>query len=160
MIPIIEILLRHDTPLGKHQVAAIVIEPTRSVAFSPRAALSRIGLDGLGCVVRGGEMPWGCVIRELAKQVADVLEQLLAPVPQLSFLLLTGGHSLAQDAAAFRERGASIVIATPGRLNELMTRMADFNTKELDVLVLDEADRCDRLTPPRRQHRAAIAAPI
>ena len=85
------------------------------------------------------------VCSELAKQVADVLEMLLEAVPSLPFLLLTGGNSLAEDVAQFRARGAAIVVATPGRLDDIMTKVAEFSTRELDVLVLDEADRCVRL---------------
>jgi len=78
---------------------------------------------------------------ELAKQVAQVLEQLLAPTPQLKYLLLTGGNSLPEDMAQFRKEGASVIVATPGRLDDIMTKVAEFNAKELEVLVLDEADR-------------------
>ena len=44
----------------------------------------------------------------------------------------------------FLDTGADIVIGTPGRVEEfLLGKGADVvNTKELEMLILDEADRC------------------
>ena len=41
----------------------------------------------------------------------------------------------------FRKVGGHIIIGTPGRLEDLLKRTGIFDTKELDVLILDEADR-------------------
>lgn len=60
----------------------------------------------------------------------------------MSVLLLIGGTEVPEDLKRFREHGANIVIGTPGRLDDVMQRMgAEFKVKELEVLVLDEADR-------------------
>jgi len=40
-----------------------------------------------------------------------------------------------------RQRGAHILVGTPGRVKDLMKRMQDLVYKELEVFVLDEADR-------------------
>lgn len=42
----------------------------------------------------------------------------------------------------FQEEGGHIIIGTPGRLEDIINK-ADymFNTKNLEVLILDEADR-------------------
>ncbi|XP_076434856.1 ATP-dependent RNA helicase DDX55-like [Babylonia areolata] len=84
--------------------------------------------------------------RELAIQIDEVVSHFLKRCPQLSSLLLIGGTSCAQDISKFTAHGGHILIATPGRLDDLFSRkQAGFNlatsVKALEVLVLDEADR-------------------
>ncbi|KAJ9576529.1 hypothetical protein L9F63_025575 [Diploptera punctata] len=59
-------------------------------------------------------------------------------------MLLVGGNSVASDIEKFKREGANIIIATPGRLEDLLTRKGDINlpaaVKSLELLVLDEAD--------------------
>jgi hypothetical protein len=43
--------------------------------------------------------------------------------------------------AAFAERGAHVLVGTPGRLADLVQRAAALDLRRLEVLVLDEADR-------------------
>ena len=42
---------------------------------------------------------------------------------------------------AFEERGGNLIVGTPGRIMDVMKRSALLETKTLEVLVLDEADR-------------------
>jgi ATP-dependent RNA helicase DDX55/SPB4 len=51
--------------------------------------------------------------------------------------------SPAQDVERFVTQGSDIVIGTPGRMEEFLLGKgkASVSTKELEVLVLDEADR-------------------
>jgi len=79
--------------------------------------------------------------RELAKQVAGVLNQFLKEIPSLSAQLFVGGNKFPEDLKKFRESGCPIGIVTPGRLLDLLTKAHDFNVKDLEMLVLDEADR-------------------
>jgi superfamily II DNA/RNA helicase len=44
---------------------------------------------------------------------------------------------------AIREHGGHVIIATPGRLDQLLGQ-GSVNVKSLDVLVLDEADRYEK----------------
>uniref|UniRef100_A0A8P4KPG7 ATP-dependent RNA helicase n=1 Tax=Dicentrarchus labrax TaxID=13489 RepID=A0A8P4KPG7_DICLA len=62
------------------------------------------------------------------------------------FILLIGGTNPIEDVEKFKDQGANIVIATPGRLEDMFRRKSDgldlaSSVKSLDVLVLDEADR-------------------
>ena len=41
----------------------------------------------------------------------------------------------------FKEQGAAIVISTPGKLDYALSTFNDFYLRELEVLILDEADR-------------------
>ena len=97
--------------------------------------------------------------RELASQVADDLRD-LARARALSLAAVYGGAGIERQAKLARR--AHILVATPGRLEDLVQRGA-IRLDSVRVLVLDEADRMldmgfrpavDRivaLTPPDRQ---------
>jgi ATP-dependent RNA helicase DDX55/SPB4 len=125
LIPVYEILLRAATagdlatPNGawpSHLVGAIVVAPTR----------------------------------ELASQIAAV-SRLFARYCSLAQHQLIGGTNETAALHALRATGCNVVIATPGRLCETLfahnrTAVArataeHVSTKELRVLILDEADR-------------------
>ena len=82
--------------------------------------------------------------RELASQIYEVACKFTAKIPVLgSALLLIGGCDISNDLERISKGGHSIVVGTPGRLAELMEKTVGVLTfRELDVLVLDEADRC------------------
>ncbi|MDO9103849.1 MAG: DEAD/DEAH box helicase [Methylovulum sp.] len=76
--------------------------------------------------------------RELAQQTFNQCRA-LAEFTELKVGLVTGGEDFKQQQGALR-RNAEIIVATPGRLLELIQQdAADFS--HLQVLVLDEADR-------------------
>uniref|UniRef100_A0A8C8VMK5 ATP-dependent RNA helicase n=1 Tax=Pelusios castaneus TaxID=367368 RepID=A0A8C8VMK5_9SAUR len=84
--------------------------------------------------------------RELAVQIDEVLSHFTKHFPQFSQILLIGGKNPIEDIEKFKEHGGNIIIATPGRLEDMFRRKADgldlaSCVKSLDVLVLDEADR-------------------
>ena len=121
VVPIVELLLRHRKNYGNPDptsVLAIVIAPTR----------------------------------ELARQIHDILNLFCAPhaawlrvVP-----LLVGGTKLPTFTSSSSSSDSSdnidplvgnVVVATPGRLQERMVNSGSaFDTRKLEVLVLDEAD--------------------
>ncbi len=75
--------------------------------------------------------------RELAVQVGDVLTP-LARACGLSLVLVAGGMPYPPQLRAF-ERGVDIVVATPGRLIDLLERGAA-DLSRVEIAVLDEAD--------------------
>ncbi|CAN5262429.1 DEAD/DEAH box helicase [soil metagenome] len=76
--------------------------------------------------------------RELARQVAEVFE-VLAKHTNLRVALLTGGEGIdSQDAPL--NNGADLIVATPGRLLEHLSR-GGLKFTELEYLIVDEADR-------------------
>lgn len=112
VIPILEKLSRRSEPLAKRELGALIISPTR----------------------------------ELATQIHSVMSAFLSSQTdcKLSHMLMIGGGStLQQDIAAFNKNGPDILIGTPGRLEEFLTGSgkAVVSTKELEVLVMDEADK-------------------
>ena len=76
--------------------------------------------------------------RELAVQVADHLSQ-ISKYARLRVLPVYGGESVQRQIYAL-ERGAQIVVGTPGRLIDLLKRNA-LNLSSARIVVLDEADR-------------------
>jgi superfamily II DNA/RNA helicase len=107
--------------------------------------------------------PRGLVLvptRELARQVADELRP-LATALDLRVMTVFGGASMGAQIDQLR-RGVDIVVATPGRLIDLMDRGSVWLTS-IEVAVLDEADHMADLgflpavtrildaTPPSRQ---------
>jgi superfamily II DNA/RNA helicase len=75
--------------------------------------------------------------RELAKQVADVLIP-LGHAQRISVMTVYGGVAINRQIDRLR-RGVDIVVATPGRLIDLMERAA-CSLDQVSITVLDEAD--------------------
>ncbi|WP_045860736.1 DEAD/DEAH box helicase [Teredinibacter purpureus] len=77
--------------------------------------------------------------RELAAQVAESVETYSKHLPGLRSTVVFGGVKINPQMQKLR-RGADVLVATPGRLLDLYNQNA-INFKQLEVLVLDEADR-------------------
>src|SRR5215208_6141969 len=75
--------------------------------------------------------------RELAEQIVDELRS-IAHARALKIAAVFGGVGI--HAQAGKAAQAHIVVATPGRLEDLLERGA-FDLKRISILVLDEADR-------------------
>ncbi|KAF0649359.1 MULTISPECIES: DEAD/DEAH box helicase [Streptomyces] len=85
--------------------------------------------------------PLGLVLvptRELAQQVTDALTPYARSV-RLRLATVVGGMPIGRQASALRG-GAEIVVATPGRLKDLIER-GDCRLDQVRVTVLDEADQ-------------------
>ncbi|MFD8720879.1 DEAD/DEAH box helicase [Streptomyces sp. NPDC059629] len=79
--------------------------------------------------------------RELAQQVTEALAP-YADALRLRMATVVGGMSIGRQAAALRD-GAEVVVATPGRLHDLIERRA-CRLGRVRITVLDEADQmCD-----------------
>ncbi|KAF9212186.1 ATP-dependent rRNA helicase spb4 [Podila verticillata] len=81
--------------------------------------------------------------RELATQITKVLSEFEPFFPNIKHQLLIGGEtSLEEDIETFGQTFPDILIGTPGRLEDILSqKRSGVNVKELEVLVLDEADR-------------------
>ncbi|WP_371525092.1 DEAD/DEAH box helicase [Streptomyces sp. NBC_01283] len=76
--------------------------------------------------------------RELAQQVTDALTPYARAV-KLRLATVVGGMSIGRQANALRA-GAEVVVATPGRLKDLIDR-GDCRLNQIAITVLDEADQ-------------------
>ena len=104
------------------------------------AAFSLPSMDKLGHA-KGERGPLMLVVtptRELAAQIAEVCET-VAKSTHHRVLSVVGGVSYNPQISALK-RGTDVLIATPGRLIDLMEQKAA-HLDRVEVLVLDEADR-------------------
>ena len=153
VIPILEKLIRRERKLAKNEIGALVVSPTRCVLSRTRLELC------LTCCNYN---------RELATQIHSIFSLFLSSQPsprraspspdeatgsdvQLDsppeypppLLIVSSDSSPAEDVQRFLSTGADIVIGTPGRVEEFLLGKGKnvVSVRELEVLVLDEADR-------------------
>lgn len=117
LIPTVERIRKRATPLSKQQVGALILSPTRELALQT----------------------W-TVCSELCKAMS------IAP----PLLLVGGGNAgkssgvnhrpVTEDLKTFRREANDIIIGTPGRMEDVLTRYSVLDVSELDILILDEAD--------------------
>lgn len=114
LIPVIERMRKLQ--LAKNQVGALILSPTR----------------------------------ELAMQTWRVCKELCESSQMTPPLLLVGGGSsgksttnhrpVTEDLKTFQKESSDIIIGTPGRMEDVLTRYNVVDVSELDILILDEAD--------------------
>ena len=95
---------------------------------------------GYGSAVRAGQPPKALILaptRELANQIEQNVRKLSADL-NIRHLAVFGGARYDAQIRGLR-RGVDIVVATPGRLEDLMDRGA-FDPSGITHFVLDEAD--------------------
>lgn len=114
LVPVLEMLAKAEVALKPHQIGALIIVPTRELAF----------------------------------QIHDIIQVFLKEFAAFSCGCFVGGKEIGTDVASIATGGCNIVVGTPGRLNDLFahfehegTLAFKFSPKQLEVLVLDEADR-------------------
>ncbi|KAK7379402.1 hypothetical protein VNO80_04861 [Phaseolus coccineus] len=79
--------------------------------------------------------------RELSTQIYHVAQPFISTLVNVKSMLLVGGAEVKADINKIEEEGANILIGTPGRLHDIMKRMDVLDFKNLEILILDEADR-------------------
>lgn len=77
--------------------------------------------------------------RELASQICDDIRNLTQFLPQIRTVVVYGGQSMEHQKRELA-KGAQILVATPGRLLDLMKRHY-INLHNVSCAVLDEADK-------------------
>ncbi|MDP2793491.1 MAG: ATP-dependent RNA helicase DbpA [Sulfurisoma sp.] len=80
-----------------------------------------------------------CPTRELADQVAKELRRVARFADNIKVLTLCGGTPMGPQSASL-EHGAHVVVGTPGRIQDHMSRKS-IDLSGVRTLVLDEADR-------------------
>ena len=77
--------------------------------------------------------------RELCLQIADDLQGFAKYLPEVRILAVYGGANIEPQIRALKH-GVDIIVATPGRLVDLMIRKKVAVLEDVHYLVLDEAD--------------------
>ena len=76
--------------------------------------------------------------RELCLQITNEIQQYSKYVKGLSVVAIYGGASITEQARQIK-KGAQIVVATPGRMKDMIGRGL-VNISKIDYCILDEAD--------------------
>ncbi|MFY8128984.1 MAG: DEAD/DEAH box helicase [Chitinophagaceae bacterium] len=79
-----------------------------------------------------------CPTRELCLQIVKEMDLFKQFIPQMQIVAVYGGSSIGLQIRDLK-RGVQIVVATPGRLIDLIERKA-INLEQIKFVVLDEAD--------------------
>ncbi|MFL5741066.1 MAG: DEAD/DEAH box helicase, partial [Flavisolibacter sp.] len=99
------------------------------------------GLPLLQLIEPGKKIPQALVIcptRELCMQIVNEIELFKKHASGIHVVAVYGGSSISMQIRDIR-RGVQIIVATPGRLIDLIERKA-INLEEIRYVVLDEAD--------------------
>lgn len=136
----------YDSPTPVQEKAIPLVLEGRDIIAAAKTGTGKTGafslpsMDKLGHA-KGGRGPLMLVItptRELADQIGTVCGQ-IAQHTNHRITTVVGGLSYNPQIEKLR-RGTDVLIATPGRLIDLMDQKA-VNLSEVSLLVLDEADR-------------------
>lgn len=122
---------------GKDLLVSAQTGSGKTVAFGLAIAPTLMGEDGLGA---SAESPFGLIIaptRELALQVERELRWLYADTGAV-VTSCVGGMDMRKEVRQLA-RGAHIVVGTPGRLRDHITK-GSLDLSQLRAVVLDEAD--------------------
>jgi len=132
----------HPSEIQKR--AIVPIKEGRDVVAQAQSGTGKTGTFVTGSLCRidpsvpGTQVLILAPTRELAQQIQGVTAALGSHM-KVTTLTATGGNPVREDVAAL-QRGAQVVIGTPGRIFDLMDRNA-LKRNEIKVLVMDEADQ-------------------
>ncbi|SLN43791.1 ATP-dependent RNA helicase RhlE [Falsiruegeria litorea R37] len=135
------------TPIQKRAIPhALNGEDVMGLAQTGTGKTAAFGLPLVTLMLKYGRKPAKGVVRslilaptrELAQQIAETLKTLTENTP-IKVAIVVGGVSINPQIKRL-ERGVDVLVATPGRLLDLMDRKA-VDLEECSFLVLDEADQ-------------------
>jgi ATP-dependent RNA helicase DeaD len=134
---------KHPTPI-QEQAIPVLLSGTKDLvglAQTGTGKTAAFGLPLLQLVDAAQRYPQALVVcptRELCMQIVNEVELFKKFMPGLHVVAVYGGASIGQQIRDIR-RGVQIVVATPGRLIDLIERKA-INLEQIKYVVLDEAD--------------------
>jgi len=139
VLPVVSKILRLEERTKKHHVSSIIVSPTRELA----SQIHRVMQDLLAF-----HGPSAAAMKLPEEDCSDLGTEQPQPsypsstpvvIPQL---LVGGNTSVAQDLNIFLKTSPNLLIATPGRLLELLNSPSvHCPQSSFEMLVLDEADR-------------------
>ncbi len=122
----------------------VLIEGTKDLiglAQTGTGKTAAFGLPLLQLIEKDKKQPQALVIcptRELCIQIVHEMEHFSKYLPSVRVLAVYGGSSISTQIRELK-KGVQIVVATPGRLIDLIERKA-VNLSDIKYVVLDEAD--------------------
>ena len=134
---------KHPTPI-QEQAIPVLLSGTKDLvglAQTGTGKTAAFGLPLLQLVDAARRFPQALVVcptRELCMQIVNEVEQFKKFLPGMHVVAVYGGASIGMQIRDIR-KGVQIVVATPGRLIDLIERKA-INLEQIRYVVLDEAD--------------------
>src|SRR6201995_706372 len=134
---------KQPTPI-QEQAIPVLLSGTKDLvglAQTGTGKTAAFGLPLLQLVSAEQKFPQALVIcptRELCMQIVSEIELFKKYMPALHVMAVYGGTSIGMQIRDLK-RGVQIVVATPGRLIDLIERKA-INLEQIKYVVLDEAD--------------------
>jgi ATP-dependent RNA helicase DeaD len=131
------------TPIQERVIATLLASATDLVGLAQTGTgkTAAFGLPMLQLVDFNRPVPQGIVIcptRELCLQITNDLTQYARFIKEARLAAVYGGASMGEQIRLLK-KGAQIIVATPGRLLDLIRRQA-VQTDQVRFCVLDEAD--------------------
>lgn len=131
------------TPVQEQAIPYLLNESSDLIALAQTGTgkTAAFGLPMLNTIDLKARVPQAlvlCPTRELCMQIVRDFESFSKYMPGLQTVAVYGGSSIRTQIDQLK-RGCQIVVATPGRLMDLMERRA-VNLREVSFAVLDEAD--------------------
>src|SRR5690606_37190225 len=137
--------LGFETPTPVQSIAIpVLLEGTEDVVALAQTGTGKTAAFGLPLVQRVDEQDYTtqalvlAPTRELCLQITGDLEKFSRRVKKMNIVPVYGGASIADQIKRVR-KGAQIIVATPGRLMDLLGRQV-VDLSDIRYLVLDEAD--------------------
>lgn len=138
-----ELGFQHPTPI-QEQAIPVLLSGTKDLvglAQTGTGKTAAFGLPLLQLVDEKDKFPQALVVcptRELCMQIVNEMDLFKKFMPGMHVLAVYGGTSIGMQIRDLK-RGVQIVVATPGRLIDLIERKA-INLEQIEYVVLDEAD--------------------
>ncbi|MDA3879915.1 MAG: DEAD/DEAH box helicase [Prolixibacteraceae bacterium] len=136
------------TPI-QEKVIPLLLNEDRDVlglAQTGTGKTAAFGLPALGKIDTATTTPQLLILsptRELCMQIGRDLENYSKFINNLKIVMVYGGAPIDKQIMALK-RGAQVVVATPGRIRDLINRRK-VNLSEIKTMVLDEADEMLRM---------------
>ncbi len=133
----------HPTPIQEQAIPTLLSAERDFVGLASTGTgkTAAFGLPMLQCIDPADRRTQGLIIaptRELCLQITNDLKAFSSGLPQLDVVAVYGGANITMQMKDLR-RGAQVIVATPGRLIDLIHRGAA-QIHNVDYVVLDEAD--------------------
>lgn len=131
-------------PIQAEAIPRLLAEPTPdcvALAATGTGKTCAYGLPLLARIDRSSPKPQALILaptRELCLQIGEELARFAKFLPEVHVAACYGGAPIGQQIRRL-ERGAQVVVATPGRLCDLIRRES-ISLSDVRVCVLDEAD--------------------
>ncbi len=133
----------HPTPIQEKSIPVLLSGITDFVGLAQTGTgkTAAFGLPLLQLIDKENKRPQAlivCPTRELCMQITKEIDLFKKFLPGIFVTAVYGGASITTQVRDLK-RGVQVVVATPGRLIDLIERKA-INLEEINYVVLDEAD--------------------